>query len=126
IAELLNDENRLDEYIFGHDFLDLLEDFPNKWKAQDLADILRRLPPRLYSISSSQENVGEEVHITVSVVHYKHKNRLRFGACSSFLSHNLEIGDEVSVYIEKNPSFRLPANGSPIIMVGAGTGIAPY
>lgn len=126
VGKLLGDESLLDEYLYGNDLLDLLEDFPFEWEAQDLADILRQLPPRLYSISSSQENVGEEVHLTVSVVQYERKNRRRNGACSSFLSHCLEEGDKVPVYIEKNPSFRLPANGSPIIMVGAGTGIAPY
>ncbi len=126
VGKLLGDESLLDDYLYGNDLFDLLEDFPFEWKAQDLADILRQLPPRLYSISSSQENVGEEVHLTVSVVQYQRKNRHRNGACSSFLSHCLEPGDKVPVYIEKNPSFRLPANGSPIIMVGAGTGIAPY
>lgn len=126
VAKLLGDENLLDEYLYGNDLFDLLEDFPYEWKAQELVDILRQLPPRLYSISSSQENVGEEVHITVSVVKYERKNRVRAGACSSYLSHCLNVGDQVPLYIEKNPAFRLPANGNPIIMVGAGTGIAPY
>jgi len=70
--------------------------------------------------------VGDEVHATVSVVRYERKNRLRNGACSSHLADNIEIDDQVPVYIEKNPSFKLPANGAKIIMVGAGTGIAPY
>ncbi len=126
VEKLLSDENLLDEYLYGNDLLDLLEDFPFEWKAQELVDILRQLPPRLYSISSSQENVGEEVHLTVSLVNFERKNRYRAGACSSYLSNCIEIGDQVPVYIEKNPAFRLPANGSPIIMVGAGTGIAPY
>jgi len=88
--------------------------------------VLRQLPPRLYSISSSQGMVGDEVHATVSVVRYERKSRLRIGACSSHLADNIEIDDQVPVYIEKNPSFKLPANGAKIIMVGAGTGIAPY
>ena len=87
---------------------------------------MRQLPPRLYSISSSQDNVGDEVHATVSIVRYERKNRLRNGACSSHLADNIEIDDQVPVYIEKNPSFKLPLNGSKLIMVGAGTGIAPY
>ncbi len=120
------DGSLVDHYLYGKDLLDLLEDYPYQWKAQELADILRPLPPRLYSISSSQEVVGEEVHITVSLVRYEHGKRLRTGACSSWLSHCLEVGDQVPVYIEKNPAFRLPENGTPIIMVGAGTGIAPY
>jgi sulfite reductase (NADPH) flavoprotein alpha-component len=88
--------------------------------------VLRQLPPRLYSISSSQAIVGEEVHATVSAVRYERKNRLRNGACSTHLADNIEIDDQVPVYIEKNPSFKLPANGTKLIMVGAGTGIAPY
>src|SRR5690554_1669439 len=108
VAKLLGDENLLDEYLYGNDLFDLLEDFPYEWKAQELVDILRQLPPRLYSISSSQENVGEEVHITVSVVKYERKNRVRAGACSSYLSHCLNVGDQVPLYIEKNPAFRLP------------------
>src|SRR5690554_1428793 len=126
LEKLLSDDKLLDDYLYGHDVLDLLEDFPYQWKAQHLVDILRQLPPRLYSISSSQEHVGEEVHLTVSAVRYERDNRVRTGACSSFLSYNLEPGDKVPVYIDKNPSFKLPANGNPIIMVGAGTGIAPY
>ncbi len=126
LETLLGNDHLLDEYLYGNDLLDLLEDFPFEWEAQDLADILRPLPPRLYSISSSQENVGEELHLTVSVVRYQRKNRNRTGACSSYLSLCLDKGHKVPVYIEKNPKFRLPANGSPIIMVGAGTGIAPY
>jgi sulfite reductase (NADPH) flavoprotein alpha-component len=125
-GKLNGDGNLADHYLYGKDLLDLLEDFPWNWEAQELADILRPLPPRLYSISSSQEVVGEEVHITVSLVRYEHGNRLRTGACSSYLSHCLLAGDKVPVYIEKNPAFRLPENGTPVIMVGAGTGIAPY
>src|SRR5690606_25445691 len=70
--------------------------------------------------------VGEEVHITVARVNYKNKGRERFGACSTFLADRVEIDDKLLIYIEKNPNFRLPENGTPLIMVGAGTGIAPY
>ena len=126
IEKLLNDDKLLDEYLFGHDVLDLLEDFPYEWNANKLVEILRPLPPRLYSISSSQEYVGDEVHATVSVVRYERKNRLRQGACSSHLADIIEIDDEIPIYIEKNPAFKMPLNGSKIIMVGAGTGIAPY
>lgn len=126
LEKLLNDDQRLDDFLYGSDLLDLLEDFPFDWTASDLVGILRPLPARLYSISSSQEIVGEEVHATVSVVRYNRKDRQRLGACSSFLADNIEIDDQVPVYIEKNPAFKLPANGAKIIMVGAGTGIAPY
>jgi sulfite reductase (NADPH) flavoprotein alpha-component len=126
LEKLLKDDVLLDEYLFGHDLLDLLEDFPFEWNANKLVEILRPLPPRLYSISSSQESVGDEVHVTVSVVRYERKNRLRLGACSTHLIDNIDFDDQVPIYIDKNPSFKLPANGSKMIMVGAGTGIAPY
>lgn len=126
LEKLLNDDKLLDNYLYGHDLLDILEDYPFDWNPNKLVEVLRQLPPRLYSISSSQENVGDEVHATVSVVRYERKNRLRNGACSSHLADNIEIDDQVPVYIEKNPMFKLPLNGSKIIMVGAGTGIAPY
>ncbi len=126
LKKLLDDDKKLDEYLYGSDLLDLLEDFPYDWNVNKLLEILRPLPPRLYSISSSMERVGEEVHITVSVVNFEKKNRKRTGACSSNLAGEIDIDDEILVYIEKNPGFRLPANGAKMIMVGAGTGIAPY
>lgn len=126
LKTLLENDQLLDEYLYGHDLLDLLEDYPFDWNPNKLIELLRQLPPRLYSISSSMESVGEEIHATVSVVRYERKSRLRFGACSSHLADNIEIDDQVPVYIDKNPSFKLPANGSKMIMVGAGTGIAPY
>jgi sulfite reductase (NADPH) flavoprotein alpha-component len=126
LEKLMRHDKLLDEYLYGHDVLDLLEDFPFDWNINKFVEILRPLPARLYSISSSMESVGEEVHATVSVVRYERKNRLRTGACSSHLADNIEIDDQIPIYIEKNPSFKLPANGSKIIMVGAGTGIAPY
>lgn len=126
VEKLLNDDKLLDDYLFGHDLLDLLEDFPYEWNPNKLVEILRQLPPRLYSISSSQEYVGEEIHVTVAVVRYERKKRLREGACSSHLADTIEIDDQIPIYIEKNPAFKLPANGSKIIMVGAGAGVAPY
>lgn len=126
LKKLLDDDKKLDEYLYGSDLLDLLEDFPFDWNINKLLEILRPLPPRLYSISSSMERVGEEVHITVSLVNFEKKNRKRTGACSSNLAGEIDIEDEILVYIEKNPGFRLPANGAKMIMVGAGTGIAPY
>lgn len=126
LGKLLEDDEKLDDYLYGHDVLDLLEDYPYEWNANKLVEILRAIPPRLYSISSSMESVGEEVHATVSVVRYKRKHRDRNGACSSHLADIVEIDEQVPIYIDKNPSFKLPPNGSPIIMVGAGTGVAPY
>lgn len=126
LEKIINTNNLLDEYLYGHDVLDLLEDFPFDWNPNKFVEILRPLPPRLYSISSSQERVAEEVHVTVSLVKYERKNRLRKGACSSHLAENIELDSKIPVYVEKNPAFKLPATNAKIIMVGAGTGIAPY
>ena len=126
VQQIVDQEEKLDQYLYGHDVLDLLHEFPFRLTATEFLELLRPLPPRLYSISSSQVAVEDEVHITVSRVRYENKGRERYGACSSFLADRLEIDDEALIYIDKNPNFRLAANGSPIIMVGAGTGIAPY
>ncbi|SHF84630.1 sulfite reductase (NADPH) alpha subunit [Mariniphaga anaerophila] len=126
LKKLLDDDKKLDEYLYGSDLLDLLEDFPFDWNVNKLVEILRPLPPRLYSISSSMESVEDEVHIAVSVVNFMRKDRERYGACSSNLADFIDVDDELPIYIEKNAGFRLPANGAKIIMVGAGTGVAPY
>ncbi len=127
VARILENDELLDQYLWGHDILDLLVEFPAELDAQKLIDLLRPLPARLYSISSSQEAVGEEVHITVATVRYENKGRNREGAASTYLADRIEIDGEVPVYIERNPGFRLPENEeTPIIMVGAGTGIAPF
>ena len=126
LDKILDDDSLLDAYIDGRDLLDLLEDFPYDWNENKLIEILRPIPPRLYSISSSQEAVGEEVHATISLVKYEKDKRLRVGACTSHVIFTVEPGDKLPVYIDKNPSFKLPKNNSAIIMVGAGTGVAPY
>lgn len=127
VRRILDDDRLLDVYLWGHDVLDLVQEFPYTWSARELAGLLRPLPPRLYSISSSQEIVGEEVHITVSAVRYENKGRRREGACSTYLADRIEAEQEIPLYISRNPAFRLPENeDKPIIMVGAGTGVAPF
>lgn len=127
LQEVIENEEKLDQYLYGHDVLDLLEEFPTDFTAQQLVEILRSFPARLYSISSSQLAVGEEVHITVSKVRYSHNGRERSGACSTYLADQIEPDSLVSVFIEKNPAFKLPENEeTPVILVGAGTGVAPY
>lgn len=127
LQELIDSEEKLDSYLYGHDVLDLLEDFTHVFTAQELAGILRSFPARLYSISSSQVAVGDEVHLTVSAVRWSHRGRQRSGACSVYLADRIEVDSEVPVFIEKNPAFKLPADeNTPVILVGAGTGVAPY
>jgi len=127
LLEIIESEELLDKYLYGHDILDLLEEFPFNFTAQELAEVLRSFPARLYSISSSQSAVGDEVHVTVSTVRYTQKGRSRGGACSTYLADRIEIDSKVSVFIEKNPAFKLPEKEeTPIILIGAGTGVAPY
>jgi len=127
LQKIIGNERLLDQFLYGHDVLDLLEEFPFPFSAQDLVDVLRAFPARLYSISSSQAAVGDEVHITVATVRYSNKGRTRGGACSTYLADRIEIDSQVSVFIEKNPAFKLPENEeTPVILIGAGTGVAPY
>lgn len=104
--------------------LDLLEAFPARWTAEELVGALRPLAPRLYSIASSRREVGDELHLTVAAVDYEREGARRVGAASHFLASDAPT---LRVYIEPNTRFRLPADSDrDLIMIGAGTGIAPY
>jgi sulfite reductase (NADPH) flavoprotein alpha-component len=105
----------------------VVSDHRRPLSAQELADTLKRLTPRLYSIASSLEANPDEVHITVAVVQYTAFDRDHFGSASNYLTELTEPGSTVPVYIAPNPRFRLPADAdTPVIMIGAGTGVAPY
>ncbi len=125
---LLADSTRLQPYLYGRDVADLLTDFPtDQLTAQALADTLRPLPSRAYSIASSLLAHPDEVHLTVGAVRYEAHGRQKHGVCSSFLADRVAVGDEARVYVQQNEYFRLPSAGdTDIIMVGAGTGIAPF
>ncbi|MDD3078492.1 MAG: assimilatory sulfite reductase (NADPH) flavoprotein subunit [Paludibacter sp.] len=127
LQAIANDPDKLKNYVEGRDIVDLLTDFPAEIDANKLIRILRPLQPRLYSIASSPKAFPGEIHVAVGVVQYNHAGRDKKGTCSNYLSDlNIE-NDIVPVFIEANPEFRLPKNdATPIIMVGAGTGIAPY
>lgn len=104
--------------------LDLLETYPAQWSAEELVGALRPLAPRLYSIASSRLEVGDELHLTVATVDYEREGVRRVGAASHFLTSE---APELRVYIEPNTRFRLPADGDrDLVMIGAGTGVAPY
>lgn len=127
LAAIYQSQEKLQKYLFGRDIADLLSDFPAKLSAQELINILRPLQPRLYSIASSPKANPGELHLAVGVVEYQHGGRTRRGTCSGYLSEIDGNKDKIPVFIEKNPNFRLPENDeTPIIMVGAGTGVAPY
>ncbi len=125
---LINDKDKLSDYTFGRQIIDVLIDFPaESIDAEQLVSIMRKLPPRLYSIASSPKAHQGEVHLTVGVVRYNTAGRERKGVCSSFLADMVESGNPIDVYISPNKKFRLPDNPhTPIIMVGPGTGIAPF
>jgi sulfite reductase (NADPH) flavoprotein alpha-component len=108
--------------------VDVLKRYPQALIAEQLVALLRPLTPRMYSIASSQAEVEEEVHLTVGVVRYPQADgRVRSGGASSFLADRLADGAPVRVFVEHNDNFRLPADGNtPVIMVGPGTGIAPF
>lgn len=113
-------------YAAANPIAGIVSQYPAALTAEQLAGLLRPLAPRLYSISSAPEEVGEEVHLTVGVLRYEHNGIPRTGAASGFLGERLEEGS-VRVFVEENPRFRLPENpDTPVIMIGAGTGVAPF
>ena len=127
LQELIDKPEKFKEYLYGRDIVDLFQDFPSKVTAGDLSKLLRPIQPRSYSISSSPLACPGELHLTVSVVNYENTGRARRGACSGYLSEIDLENEQVPIFIESNPNFRLPKNEeTPIVMIGAGTGIAPY
>ena len=127
LTAVLGNPEVLKNFVYGRDVLDLLRDYPVKINAQQLVEVLRPLQPRLYSIASSPKAVPGEVHLTVGVVDYENRGRKKKGACSAYLAEVDADHQKLQVFIEKNPNFRLPENpATPIIMIGAGTGIAPF
>lgn len=127
LNDLVADNQALQELVQRTPIVDVLHKFPAKLTAEQLVSLLRPLTPRLYSISSSPAEVGEEVHLTVGVVRFEHEGRARSGAASSFLADRIEEDGAVRVFVEHNDNFRLPNDATkPIIMVGSGTGVAPF
>jgi sulfite reductase (NADPH) flavoprotein alpha-component len=133
-AEFLKDlldpafKTNLDEYLWGRDILDpLLEFTAAKFTPEEFAGYLRKLQPRLYSIASSRKVVGENVHLTVAVVRYNSYNRPRAGVASSFLAERCEGEGTIPVFYHTAKHFRVPEDpATNMIMVGPGTGIAPF
>jgi len=107
--------------------VDVLQRHRADWDAKGFVQALRPLAPRLYSIASSPEAVGEEAHVTVAVVEYEHAGQRRFGAASSYLAGLSAENARARVFIEHNERFRLPHDTSrDVIMIGPGTGVAPF
>src|SRR3974390_287402 len=114
------------EWIVGRQLIDLIESFPAKVDAEQLRSLTRPLAPRAYSIASSRREVGDEAHLLVSAVRYVSHGRARKGVASSYVAERVKRGGRVRVKLKPNKHFALPATDKDIIMVGPGTGVAPF
>ena len=127
VAELAADEARLRAFLPGRQVIDLLEAAPHPLSPEQLAGLLRPLPPRLYSVASSRKLVGEEAHLLIAALRYESHGRARSGVASVDVAERRAAGGRMKVYLKPNPHFRLPADTDrPIIMIGPGTGVAPF
>ena len=127
LEKLVADKDKLREYSANTQLIDVLAEKKTALNPEQLLGLLRRLTPRLYSIASSQAEVDEEVHLTVGLVEYQHNEEIRSGGASGYLAQRLNEGDEIKVFVEENNHFKLPVDDSaPVIMIGPGTGVAPF
>ncbi len=118
----------LTKFLWGREIIDLLLAFPKvKFTPREFVSLLKKLQPRLYSISSSPKAAPGRVHLTVNVVRYESFSRKRKGVCSTFLAERAAADAPLRVFVQSNKKFRLPPNAeAPVIMVGPGTGVAPF
>ncbi|MFC0522693.1 assimilatory sulfite reductase (NADPH) flavoprotein subunit [Pontibacillus salicampi] len=129
LQSLLQEEQNeeLKTYMYGRDLIDVLKDFgPWTLTPTDFVNLLRKIPPRLYSIASSGAANPDEVHLTIGALRYDAHGRARSGVCSVQCAERSEPGDSLPIFVQKNPNFKLPTQDAPVIMIGAGTGVAPY
>ena len=127
LAKIAADKNTAREFAGEHQIIDVVKAAITEIDPQFFVDSLRKITPRLYSIASAQAEVEEEVHLTVGLVSFDAKGEPRTGGASSFLANRLEEGQKVRVFVEHNDNFRLPpSDDTPVIMVGPGTGVAPF
>jgi sulfite reductase (NADPH) flavoprotein alpha-component len=130
LKPLLGPDNKAlaEEYVYGREFQDLITEFPGIIsQPQQLFNVLARLTPRMYSIASAIEAHPGQVHTTVRVVRYHSHNEDRQGVCSGFMGERMPVASQVPIFLHENNNFRLPTNtDAPVIMVGPGTGIAPF
>jgi len=113
-------------WVAGRQLIDLIRTFPTALSAEQLRALTRPLAPRAYSIASSRREVGEEAHLLISAVRYASHGRARKGVASNFVAERRKRGDRVRVKLRPNRHFALPAPDRDIIMVGPGTGVAPF
>jgi len=118
----------LEEYLWGLEYIDFLSGHPSvHFTPEEFVKLLRKLQPRLYSIASSQKAYPKAVHLTIAIVRYTSHGRERKGVASTFVAERVAESDRVPVFVHVAKGFRMPEDGStPIIMVGPGTGVAPF
>jgi sulfite reductase (NADPH) flavoprotein alpha-component len=123
-----DDKKAYDDFCWGRDLIDLVADHPaNFADAAEFISVLKKLQPRLYSIASSPRAHPGEVHLCVGIVRYESHGRKRGGICSTFLADRVAENVKPRIFVHSNSAFRLPENGdTDVIMVGPGTGIAPF
>jgi len=126
LENLLKDEKKLQDYIRHRDVLDVMVEFPFSAKPEDFIAVLRKLQPRYYSIASSQRKHPGEIHLIVKLVQSEQNGRIRSGACSSYLNRWIEVGQKINLQLIPNEQFRMQTGENPMIMIAAGTGIAPF
>lgn len=120
-------KSELEKWLWGRDVLDVLNEFALTFTPEEFVKALRKLQPRLYSIASSQTVVGEQVDLTVALVRFEAHGRAKSGVCSVFLAERAEGDGRVPVFVHSAKHFRLPEDpATNMIMVGPGTGIAPF
>ncbi|HVC59884.1 MAG TPA: flavodoxin domain-containing protein [Acetobacteraceae bacterium] len=127
LRALAEDAIRAAEFLRDRQFVDLLAAAPHKLTGENLTNLLRPLPPRLYSVASSRAAVGEEAHLLIGAVRWNSHGRARNGVASVDVAERRGVGTTLPVYLKPNPHFRLPADpAAPIVMIGPGTGVAPF
>jgi sulfite reductase (NADPH) flavoprotein alpha-component len=128
LLAIATDKNSAREFAGNHQIIDVITlAAATELSAQTFVDALRKITPRLYSIASAQAEVEKEVHLTVGLVSYEYNNKTRFGGASRYLTQGLDESQPVRIFVEHNDNFRLPSDSNtPVIMVGPGTGVAPF
>ncbi|MBR8536013.1 flavodoxin domain-containing protein [Carboxylicivirga sediminis] len=127
LKRLYNDKEALRDYLVSSDVLDLIKDYPCQMDADEFISILQPLHSRYYSIASGAKAKADQIDLTVKTIRFQQKEREYEGAGSTYVNESLEEGAEIHFRLVANPSFHLPDDpATPLIMIGVGTGIAPY
>ena len=127
LGEIVGNDEAFDDYVFTRDYADVLIEYPVRFTAAEFLPLANKIAPRLYSIASSPKAHPGEVHLTVAVVNYTTHGRKKYGLASGYLADGQPMNvDELPVYIQPTKHFHMPAPDAAMIMVGPGTGIAPF